>query len=221
MISHENHEIAGWMSRFRPFGYLHFVSTQPGLSPTRSGSGPSDAALVVAARAGEAWAMEALFRRYAPMVNGMALRLMGRDADVDDLVQETFAQALGGLEGLKEPQAFAKWVSSIVARTVYKTIRKRRLLARLGLGRGSLAVDVDTLISSSAPADESAELRRVYALLERLPAELRVPLILRRVENLPLEQVAEMVGCSLATVKRRIALAEEKLRGGTALKEEP
>src|SRR6266513_458158 len=65
---------------------------------TRSGAGPSDAALVVAARAGEAWAQEALFRRHARMVNGLALRLIGRDADLDDLVQEAFAQALGSLD---------------------------------------------------------------------------------------------------------------------------
>src|SRR5688572_10280541 len=61
---------------------------------TRSGAGPTDAALVVAARAGEDWAREALFRRHAPMVAGMAFRLLGRDEDVDDLVQDSFVEAL-------------------------------------------------------------------------------------------------------------------------------
>ena len=58
----------------------------PAKAPTVSGAGPSDAALVVAARAGEHWATEALFHRYVRTVNRLALRLMGRDVDVDDLV---------------------------------------------------------------------------------------------------------------------------------------
>src|SRR5437870_412973 len=99
----------GWPRRC----YLSNVNA----NATRSGSGPSDAALVMSARAGEAWASEALFRRHASMVNGLAYRLLGRDPEVDDVVQESFAQALGALDALKEPQAFASWMASIVVRT--------------------------------------------------------------------------------------------------------
>src|SRR5580693_1223889 len=102
-------------------------------APTLSGSGPSDAALVVAARAGERWATEALFHRYVRTMNRLAFRLMGRDVDVDDLVQESFAQALTGLARLEEPGAFGSWLSAIVARTAYKTIRHRQILRRVGL----------------------------------------------------------------------------------------
>jgi RNA polymerase sigma-70 factor (ECF subfamily) len=180
---------------------------------TRSGAGPSDAALVVAARAGEAWATEALFRRHAPMINGLALRLMGRDADVDDLVQESFAQALGGLGRLQDPQAFASWLASILVRTAAKTIRRRRLLAKFGLGRHALAIDPDSLIAPSAPPDHAAELRRIYALLESLPASVRVPLVLRRIEGFSNEEIAATLRCSIATVKRRVAEADARLSG--------
>src|SRR5688572_2884281 len=66
----------------------------------------SDADLVRGAREGEAWAADALVRRHQRRLNGLAFRLMGRDADVDDLVQESFASALVSLERLKEPEAF-------------------------------------------------------------------------------------------------------------------
>ncbi|HEY2518219.1 MAG TPA: sigma-70 family RNA polymerase sigma factor [Polyangiaceae bacterium] len=178
---------------------------------TRSGAGPSDAALVTAARAGERWASEALFQRHASMVNGLAYRLLGRDAEVDDVVQETFVQALGNLGALKEPQAFAAWIGSIVVRTVSKLLRRRKLLSRLGLRRVDEPIDVETLVGRAVPPDAAAELRAIYAAIDALPVGVRVPLVLRRVEGLSLEEVAERTGTSLATVKRRIAEGEERL----------
>jgi RNA polymerase sigma-70 factor (ECF subfamily) len=180
-------------------------------SSTRSGAGPSDAALVTAARAGERWAMEALFQRHAPMVNGMAYRLLGRDAEVDDVVQETFVQALGNLAGLKEPQAFAAWIGSIVVRTTSKLLRRRKLLSRLGLRRSDGPIDVEAIVGRAVPPDAAAELRAIYAAIDSLPVGVRVPLILRRVEGLSLEEVAERTGTSLATVKRKIAEGEARL----------
>lgn len=178
---------------------------------TRSGSGPTDATLVIAARGGEPWAREALFRRYAPMVNGLALRVLGRDMDVDDLVQDSFVQALDGLDRLNEPQAFAAWMASIVVRTASKLLRRRKLLTRLGLRRAGDPIDVDTLLSRTAPPDEAAELRAIYALVDSLPVDVRVPLLLRRVEGMSLEEIAEATGKSLATVKRKLAEGERRL----------
>jgi RNA polymerase sigma-70 factor, ECF subfamily len=178
---------------------------------TRSGSGPSDAALVVAARAGEDWAMEALFRRHARMVNALAFRLLGRDADVDDLVQDVFAEALARLHRLREPQAFSAWLSTIVVGRASKIIRQRRMLMRIGLARGSLDVDPDALVSSAAPPDVAVELRALYALVQSLPARLRIPLVLRRVEGHSLEEIAELTQTSLATVKRRLNEGDQRL----------
>jgi RNA polymerase sigma-70 factor (ECF subfamily) len=190
------------------------VGTVRALDPsTRSGAGPSDAALVLAARAGEAWAQEALFRRHASMVNGLAYRLMGRDSDVDDLVQESFAQAFAGLGRLEDPQSFAKWLGSVVVRTASKILRRRRLLTRLGLRRSAEPVDVDTVASRVAAPDVVAELRRTYERLERLPVDLRVALVLRRIEGMALDEVAAALGVSLATAKRRIVAAEAALAG--------
>ena len=89
----------------------------PEQQPTKSGAGPTDAALVLAARAGEAWAREALFRRYARLALGLAYRIMPYDADIDDLVQDSFLFAFERLDKLSNPQAFQAWLSSIVVRT--------------------------------------------------------------------------------------------------------
>ena len=178
---------------------------------TRSGTGPSDAALVTAARAKEPWAVEALFQRYAPMVNGLAYRLLGRDSEVDDVVQESFVQALDHLDALKEPQAFASWLASIVVRTTSKLLRRRKLLGRLGLRRSSDPIDIDSIVGRAVPPDAASELRAIYAVIDDMPIDVRVPLLLRRVEGLSLEEVAERTGKSLATVKRRIRDGEARL----------
>jgi len=177
---------------------------------TRSGAGPSDAALVVAARAGESWAQQALFARHGRMVLGLSQRVLAGREDADDLAQDVFLYAFTHLETLQNPQAFASWIATIVVRTASKRLRTRRLLVRLGLRRNE-PVDVETLVSATAPADVAAELRRLYARLGDFPAEERMALVLRKVEGLELTEIAEHMGLSLATVKRRIASAERRL----------
>jgi RNA polymerase sigma-70 factor, ECF subfamily len=177
---------------------------------TQSRAGPTDAALVVAARAGEAWAQEALFRRYAPMVNGLAFRLMPGHPDRDDLVQDCFIQALDRLDSLQNPQAFAAWLSSIVVRTAHKRLRRSRLLTKLGLRR-TTPIELDQLASRTAPPDVVSELRAIYAAVERLPAQERIALVLRRVEGLSIPEIAEIMNISEATVKRRLGTAEASL----------
>lgn len=178
--------------------------------PTKSGAGPSDAALVLAARAGEEWAREALFRRYARLAFGLAYRLLPRDADLDDLVQDSFLVAFQRLDRLGNPQAFQAWLSSIVVRTAGKRLRRRRLQLRLGLLR-SEPLDVEQVVSRSAPPDVAAELRAVYGLLDQLSAEERVALVLRRVERLEIPEIAQQMQLSPSTVKRRLSAAEARL----------
>jgi RNA polymerase sigma-70 factor (ECF subfamily) len=184
--------------------------TVESLPTTRSGAGPSDAALVVAARAGEGWAQEALFARHGRMVLGLSQRVLAGREEADDLAQDAFLYALTHLDKLQNPQAFASWIATIVVRTASKRLRSRRLLIRLGLRR-SEPVDVEALVSPTAPADVAAELHRLYRTLADFPAEERVALVLRRVEGLELTEIAAHMGLSLATVKRRIAAAERRL----------
>ncbi|HET9960154.1 MAG TPA: sigma-70 family RNA polymerase sigma factor [Polyangiaceae bacterium] len=180
------------------------------VSPSKSGSGPTDAALVIAARGGEAWAQQALFERYARLVLGLSHRILPHPADAEDLAQDVFVHALNRLDSLQNPQAFASWISSIVVRTASKRLRTRRLLVRLGLRRDQ-PVDLESIVASGAPPEAAIELRAVYSVLHRLPAQERVAIVLRRVEGLELTEVAEQMGLSLATVKRRLARAEARL----------
>jgi RNA polymerase sigma-70 factor (ECF subfamily) len=145
------------------------------------------------------------------MVHGLAYRLMGRDADVEDLVQDSFTEAFRGLHRLEDPQSFAKWLGSIVVRTASKTIRRHRLMATLGLRRRGNSIDVDTIASRVASPELAVELRAIYEKLEPLPTEQRVAFTLRRIERMPLADVAAAMSLSIATVKRRVAAVDAVL----------
>ena len=182
----------------------------------RPSAGPSDAALVEAARAGDRAAQEALFRRHARMANGLAFRLLGSAQDVDDVVQDAYVIAFDRLRALKDPQAFAAFLGGIVVRRVRRVVRRRRLARRLGLLPESEPLDVSAFVAPGASAQVIAELAAVYRLIERLPTDERLALILRRVEGLSIDEVARACDCSPATAKRRVAAAEARLELQTA-----
>ena len=180
-----------------------------GEEPARavSAARPTDAVLVAAARGGERWAQEALFRRHASMAMGLAYRLLGNDSDVEDVVQEAYFLVFTRLERLHEPQAFAAWLAGTVVRRVHQLLRHRRMLARLGL-RAPTHADPDLAISPSTPPEVAAELKRIYAVVDTLSTQARLALLLRRVDGYSLPEIASLLGCSLATVKRRLVQAE-------------
>lgn len=183
--------------------------TEP-LPSTKSGTGPSDAALVIAARAREDWAEQALFGRHAPWALGLAQRMLGRGVDADDLLQDAFVQAILHLHELDNPQAFAAWFSTLIVRLAQKRLRRQRMLVRLGL-RNAEPIATESLIAKDAPPDVVAELSAIYAVISGLPAEERIAIVLRRIEGLELAEIAEKMKLSVATVKRRLGAAESRL----------
>ena len=145
------------------------------------------------------------------MVNALVYRLLGRDDELDDVVQDAFVAAFSQLHRLADPQAFSGWLMGIVTGIVSKTLRRRSLLSRLGLRAKEPPIDADALIAPTAPPDVVVELRALYARIESFPVKVRIPLLLRRVEGMALDEIATMTDTSLATVKRRIAEGERLL----------
>jgi RNA polymerase sigma-70 factor (ECF subfamily) len=152
--------------------------------------------------------LDGLFRRYAPYVAAIAHRLLGRDEDVDDTIQEVFVAAVRGLHALRDPAAIRGWLARVTVRVARQRLRKRRVRVFLGLDE---PVVYDSVVDHSASAEQRALLARVYSVLDDLPANQRIAWSLRHIEGEPLENVASMSGCSLATAKRRIAAAAQRI----------
>src|SRR5215471_13918475 len=92
-----------------------------------------DAELVQRATEGDAWAEEALYRRYAELVIGTAKRLLGNADEAMDVAQDSFLTAFEKLSTLRDASTFKTWLMQIAVRNVHRRFRRRRLLGWLGL----------------------------------------------------------------------------------------
>jgi RNA polymerase sigma-70 factor (ECF subfamily) len=151
--------------------------------------------------------LENVFRAYSRYVAVIALRLLGSDDEVDDVVQEVFVAAIRGLRGLREPAAVRGWLATVAVRIARRRLRRRRLRAFVGLD----AAPDYTQLAVAAGQDKALMIARAYRVLDQLPVDERIAWMLRHVEGEALESVAALCGCSLATAKRRIARAQATL----------
>lgn len=175
----------------------------------------SDSALLEGLCAGESWARAALFDEYAPKVARTMRRMLGPgvESELGDLVQEVFVRALGSLDRLRDAVALPAWMHTITTRTAYRAIRTRRLRRWLRFWEPSMVPEVETEGLSPEVAEAY---RRTYELLERMPAAERVVFVLRHVEKLELVELATACEVSLATVKRRLARAQQRFARAAA-----
>lgn len=170
---------------------------------------PSDAELAQRIGRGDRWAEEAFYRRHVLHVVGLAQRLLGNSWEAEDVAQETFIRAFEAWEQLRDPERARSWLMQIAVRYVHRKFRRRRLLRLLGLDRSLDDLPLDALVRDDTSAEVRSELLLLDTTLKSLPVASKIAWMLRYVEGLPLEDVAEQCECSLATVKRRIAAAQQ------------
>ncbi len=166
---------------------------------------PDDITIVEQVRSGDEQAFYLFYKRHARYIAGVAYRILGNDADLDDIVQETFSSAAQNLGQLKNPEQVRLWLVTIAVR-----LSTRRLKARSRRTLFGLMSNADEAKCLDPGDMETRD--ELKEALDRLPEKLRVPWILRRVEGMTLGETAEACGISLATVKRRLSAAEAKLR---------
>jgi|HubBroStandDraft_1064217.scaffolds.fasta_scaffold119809_2 RNA polymerase sigma-70 factor (ECF subfamily) len=161
---------------------------------------PDDETLVAQAVAGSERAFAALYRRHARYVAGVVYRVMGSDADLDDVVQEAFVDASRALGAFKEVSSLRAWLGRIAVRRIHKRLARRRRW------RWFLNEEQHNTVTVSEPR-VGARIEDLYEALEALPPKARIPWVLHCIEGETLPDVAVMCDVSLATVKRRIASA--------------
>jgi len=153
--------------------------------------------------------LDALYARYAPYVAAIATRILGRQAEVEDVVQEVFALAVGGLRRREDHREIKSWLATVTVRRSVQHLRLRSLWSVFDLADEP---SYEKLADPDSDSEERELVADVYRALDRLPPRQRVPWVLRHVEGQSLEQVAVMCDCSLATVKRRISAAHDRIR---------
>ena len=175
----------------------------------------SDADLVALVLAGRRSAEAELYQRHARAVSAVATRLLGRTADAEDVVQDTFLTAFECIRQLRDPAVFRPWLLRITVRHVHRRFRRRRLLRALGMDRGEDDAALARLVLAPFDTETRAELARLDTALNALAPKQRVAFMLRHVEGYELTEIADACGASLTTIKRWLQRADEIVRAHT------
>lgn len=182
--------------------------------------GPPDAELVGRCQAGDMAAFDALVTRYRGKVYAMIFHLVRNDADAWDLAQDAFVRAWRAIDKFEARSSFYTWIFRIAHNGAYDFLRKKRPTGEEELGdlnQGRVAAGAKTLPKADAAPDDAlsnAELgERITAALAELSEEHRSAIVLKEVQGLKYEEIAEVQGVSIGTVMSRLFYARKKLQG--------
>lgn len=164
--------------------------------------------LVAAARQGRVEAIDALYRRFAPVVHGVLLGYV-RHADADDLTQEVFEKALQRLGDLRDAAAFPAWLLGIARHAALDAARRRSPLT---------GVEID-LADAHASHEDRIDAQRALAAIRRLPEAYRETLVLRLVEGLTGPEIALRTGLAPGSVRVNLHRGMALLRAALGLQE--
>ena len=169
----------------------------------------SDRDLAAGLVAGEEWAVSETWRRFAPMVLVTARRILGSESEAEDVAQEVFWQVFQRVRTLRQFASFRSFVYSFAVRLLRSELRRRKRRRWLSFF-GAVPPETPDLRS---PDLESRELlRRFDGLLDRLAPRDRLVFVLRRMDKMTIDEIAESMGLSTSTVKRAMAHATDRLR---------
>ena len=180
-----------------------------------------DAKLVKAALAGSNEAFDKLVQQYQRRAVAVASRLLRNLDDAMDVAQESFIRAYQALGQLNDPKRFGPWLLRIVANQALNFRRSHRKDPKISLDQ-TVSDDEDStsplmaLAGAEPTAQEHVSAQELAGALEKaiaeLPENLRDALVMFAVEKLPQKEIADIMGCSLQTVKWSVFEARRRLR---------
>ncbi|MGO8671744.1 MAG: RNA polymerase sigma factor [Capsulimonadaceae bacterium] len=167
--------------------------------PSARGGVPEAPAWLDAARRGERWALESMYREHQPQVYALCVRVLGRTEDAEDATMTTFALAFQALPGFRGQSSLRTWLYRIAVNAATALLRKRR---------DEPPIDDNT--GGQDPAGRMCETIAVRAALAKLRPEYRIILILRFWEDLAYDEIAEALRISMPATKMRLKRAREE-----------
>lgn len=170
------------------------------------------------AQHGDAEAFGLLVERYQRRVFSLAHHLVNRREDVEDLAQEIFVKAFMGIRGYDGRSSFATWLSRVAVNHCYDYLRRQRASRVLYFSQmneeGQRAVEA----KAESPPHEGIDVENRIALrdlasrlLSRAPAEDRIILGLKELQDLAVDEIAEMLDLKESTVKVRLHRARKRM----------
>lgn len=190
-------------------------------SPTAiADEGVADLELVKRCQAGDTQAFDALVTKYRGRVYAMTCHLIQNETEAWDLSQEAFIKAWRAIGGFKQDSAFYTWLYRIAHNVCYDWLRKKKVGgdAEFDDSRAdhAVAAGAETVphgVTRPDHALKNAELKaRIDAAIARLSPDHRQAILLKEVEGLRYQEIAEVMQCSIGTVMSRLFYARKKLQ---------
>jgi RNA polymerase sigma-70 factor (ECF subfamily) len=181
-----------------------------------------DAVLIRAFREGDRAAFDSLVLKHKDRVFNLCYRLLGEYEEANDSAQETFIKVYGSLKKFRLESAFSTWLYRIAVNTCKNKLKssafrqKRKMVpmdnpvsdnrAQSGLGIQ------DESQSPAMELEKKERMRIIQEAINALPSEQKEVVTLRDIEGFSYEEVAQITGFNLGTVKSRLARARQDLR---------
>jgi RNA polymerase sigma factor (sigma-70 family) len=164
---------------------------------------PSTVSLASRAHAGDSAALNALLAELRPLVVQTARLVVGSGSwAAEDAAQEALLDISRGIAKLRDPAAVKTWALRVTTRRAIKVVRRERLF------RGRSAPSIETLQALAPSEGREAALKQAF---DHLPPRLRATAVLRLQAGLSEEEAADVLGCSVGTVKSNLHDARKRL----------
>ncbi|HWR57185.1 MAG TPA: sigma-70 family RNA polymerase sigma factor [Negativicutes bacterium] len=166
--------------------------------------------LIMRARDGDKQSFGRLVQQFQSRIFAIAYGIIGRREDAEDITQETFIKAYKAIGNLQTGVAFYRWLVQIAVNTGINY--KKSLTTRQSVSFAEINEPLFQGESPEAYVERRESFARLQAMLSELSPEHRVVLVLREIEGLAYDEIADMLQIPLGTVKSRINHARDKLR---------
>ena len=205
-------------------------TSDPGPSPERAGegadvaaeSGADDLTLVQATLAGDAAAFETLVERYQRRLFGLVRHYTRSAAEVEDIVQDTFLKAYSRLGTFQQTSSFYTWLYRIAVNTILDVMKRHgrspvtavedpELVQRSGTGaEDATSSRLQVRPDARLEREEIADITR--SVMDELPEIFRTVLVMRELEQMAYQDIADTLDISIGTVESRLFRARAKFK---------
>jgi RNA polymerase sigma-70 factor (ECF subfamily) len=168
----------------------------------------TDEELVAKSIGGDSESFNELVLRWERPIYALAYRTIGREEDARDVCQETFLRAFRALPGFRGQAKFSSWLYRIALNLCRDWMRRER---RAPTVQAPEDVDLIEMAAAAEPSESIEDLvarkdltRAVERAMALLPEDQRTAIVLKEYHGLTFQEIAELVGCPLSTVKTRL-----------------
>jgi len=161
--------------------------------------------LLLRCQVGDKNALTELIERYRRPLQYFISRLLDDSELTQDIFQDTWLTVIRRLHGLREPDAFSTWLYRIARNKVYHHLRKKKVWSELSEDIAAPNENEDDIVSLE-------DVAKVHKCLKELRPEHKEVLMLRFLEQMTYQQIAEVLDCNLGTVKSRVYYAKLALK---------